>query len=82
MIKRKDDFWLVRHEINYKMQEDSEYKVWYSGTVSYTHLVHPLTLVAGIKIGKKLKVPCICEIRDLWPESFIAHNILKRTIPY
>ena len=31
--------------------------------------VHPLTMVAGIKIAKKLKVPCICEIRDLWPEA-------------
>ena len=31
--------------------------------------VHPLTLVAGIRIAKKLKVPCICEVRDLWPEA-------------
>lgn len=39
--------------------------------------VHPLTLVAGIKIAKKWKIPCICEIRDLWPESFVAYGILK-----
>lgn len=31
--------------------------------------VHPLTLVAGIQIGKKYNIPCICEIRDLWPEA-------------
>lgn len=31
--------------------------------------VHPLTLVAGIQIGRKYKIPCICEIRDLWPEA-------------
>ncbi len=31
--------------------------------------VHPLTMVAGIQIAKKMKVPCICEIRDLWPEA-------------
>ena len=31
--------------------------------------VHPLTLVAGIRIAKKMKVPCICEVRDLWPEA-------------
>lgn len=31
--------------------------------------VHPLTLVAGIKIARKFGVPCICEIRDLWPEA-------------
>ncbi|MFQ7110036.1 MAG: glycosyltransferase family 4 protein [Anaerovoracaceae bacterium] len=39
--------------------------------------VHPLTLVAGIKIAKKVNVPCICEIRDLWPETLIDLNILK-----
>ena len=40
--------------------------------------VHPLTLVAGIKIAKKFGVPCICEVRDLWPESLVAYEILKR----
>jgi len=40
--------------------------------------VHPLTLVAGIKIAKKYGIPCICEIRDLWPESIVAYGSLKR----
>jgi glycosyltransferase involved in cell wall biosynthesis len=40
--------------------------------------VHPLTLVAGIKIAKKFSVPCICEVRDLWPESIVAYGSLKR----
>lgn len=40
--------------------------------------VHPLTLVAGIKIAKKYGVPCICEVRDLWPESIVAYSSLKR----
>lgn len=39
--------------------------------------VHPLTMVAGIKIAKKLNVPCICEIRDLWPEAIFAFNKVK-----
>lgn len=39
--------------------------------------VHPLTLVAGIKIAKKFEVPCICEIRDLWPEAIFAFSKLK-----
>lgn len=34
--------------------------------------VHPLTMVAGIKIAKKYHIPCICEIRDLWPEAIFA----------
>ncbi|AJD92259.1 hypothetical protein JMA_29420 [Jeotgalibacillus malaysiensis] len=40
--------------------------------------VHPLTLVAGIKMAKELGVPCICEVRDLWPESIVAYGALKR----
>lgn len=34
--------------------------------------VHPLTMVSGILISRKLKVPCICEIRDLWPEAIFS----------
>lgn len=40
--------------------------------------VHPLTLVAGIKLAKKFNVPCICEVRDLWPESMVAYGILEQ----
>ena len=37
--------------------------------------VHPLTLVAGIRLAKCFGVKCICEIRDLWPESIVAYGI-------
>lgn len=40
--------------------------------------VHPFTLIAGIKIAKKFNVSCICEVRDLWPESIIVYGNLKR----
>ncbi len=40
--------------------------------------VHPLTLVAGIKIARRFGVPCICEVRDLWPESLVAYGFLKQ----
>lgn len=39
---------------------------------------HPLTMVAGIKIAKKLGIPCICEVRDLWPEVFFMDGIIKK----
>jgi len=37
--------------------------------------VHPLTVVAGIQLAKHFGVPCICEIRDLWPESLVTYGI-------
>ncbi len=40
--------------------------------------VHPLTMVAGIQIAEKFGVPCICEVRDLWPESLVAYDIIGR----
>lgn len=41
--------------------------------------VHPLTMVAGIKIANKLGIPCICEIRDLWPEAIFSFGKLKES---
>lgn len=39
--------------------------------------VHPMTLVAGVKLGKLFNIPVICEIRDLWPEAIFSYNKLK-----
>ncbi len=37
----------------------------------------PLTMLAGLKLAKKFHVPCICEIRDFWPEVFFCNGIVK-----
>ncbi|MCG1027060.1 glycosyltransferase family 4 protein [Virgibacillus halodenitrificans] len=39
---------------------------------------HPFTVFAGIKLAKKFGVPCICEVRDLWPESIVAYGMLNK----
>ena len=38
---------------------------------------HPLTMLAGLKIAKAFKIPCICEVRDFWPEVFFFGGRLK-----
>ena len=40
--------------------------------------VHPWTIQSGLKVAEKYHIPCICEIRDLWPETLISLGILKR----
>ncbi len=35
---------------------------------------HIFVPVVAIFIAKKLKVPCIVEIRDLWPESIVSYS--------
>lgn len=42
--------------------------------IIYASSVHPLTLVAGIQLAKHFGVKCICEVRDMWPESIVAYS--------
>ena len=42
--------------------------------IIYASSVHPLTLVAGIKLARRYGVKCICEVRDLWPESIVEYS--------
>lgn len=46
--------------------------------VIYASSVHPLALVAGIRLAKRYGIKCISEVRDLWPESIVAYGLLKR----
>ena len=39
--------------------------------------VHPLAIVAAIKLGKRFKCKTIGEVRDLWPETLIMFGSLK-----
>lgn len=40
---------------------------------------HPFTMMAGLKLAKHFGVPCICEVRDFWPEVFFYGGRLKET---
>lgn len=42
--------------------------------VIYASSVHPLTLLAGILLGRRFGVPVICEVRDLWPLSIEVYE--------
>lgn len=42
--------------------------------IIYASSVHPLTLVAGIRLAKYFDVECICEVRDLWPETIVEYS--------
>lgn len=45
--------------------------------IIYASSVHPLTLVAGIQLAKGFGVKCVCEVRDLWPETIVAYGIAR-----
>lgn len=54
--------------------------------IIFASSVHPLTLVAGEILANHFKVKCICEVRDLWPETiinlthFTKKNLLMRLL--
>ncbi|MBQ6440297.1 MAG: glycosyltransferase family 4 protein [Mogibacterium sp.] len=57
--------------------------------IIYASSVHPLTLIAGLQLAKHFKVKCICEVRDLWPESIVVlrpsinrHKLLLKILYY
>ena len=45
--------------------------------VVYASSVHPLALVAGIRIARRFGIRCVCEVRDLWPLSLVVFSGLK-----
>ena len=49
--------------------------------IIYASSVHPLACVAGIQIAKKYGIKCICEIRDLWPESIVSYGLAPKWHP-
>ncbi len=38
---------------------------------------HPLTVLSALQIAKKMHIPCVCEVRDLWPEVFFLGGVVK-----
>lgn len=46
--------------------------------IVYGSSAHPLNCVLAIQIAKKYGVPCINEVRDLWPESLTEFEIVKK----
>lgn len=47
----------------------------------YASAGQSLTLVAGIKLAKKLGISCVSEVTDLWPESFVAYGLISEKNP-
>ena len=59
---------------NVKIAAKQYAKQYSKPDIIYASSVHPLTLVAGIELARKFKIKCICEVRDLWPESIVEYS--------
>lgn len=74
--KRVANMWDFYHGLMKHYYEISR-KIW-KPDVILASSVHPLTILAGIRMAKKMGIPCISEVRDLWPESLVAYGSLKK----
>lgn len=82
---KKNRFKRIKNIIDYYFRiarVEKEYvKMTEKPDVIIASSAHPLALLAGQKLAKKYKIECICEIRDLWPESFTSYNLLSVNNP-
>ena len=46
--------------------------------IIYTSTPQPLSALLALKLSKKFKIPCIVEVRDLWPETIVSFGMIKR----
>lgn len=49
--------------------------------VIYTSSPDLFTALSAILLAKFLKLPCVVEVRDLWPESIVEYNGMSRKNP-
>lgn len=49
--------------------------------IIYTSSPDLLTAFSALRLAKKIKVPCVCEIRDLWPLSIVEYTSLTNSNP-
>ncbi len=57
------------------------YKRFEKPDIIYTSSPSPFAAYTAVRAAKKLKVPVIVEVRDLWPESIVAYQHKRRSNP-
>ena len=66
-------------QFGYRLFEASKWfaKNHWKPDIIVASIPHPLAALSALKIAKKYNIPCICEVRDLWPEVFFLGGVVK-----
>jgi len=56
-------------------------KQFSSPDIIYTSSPDPFCAFFAVRLAKKYKIPCIVEVRDLWPESIVCYKRMSRKNP-
>lgn len=76
-----NDLSRIQNMLQYPFNLMRVYKDFEKPDVIYTSSPTPFAAVQAIRLAKRLKVPVIVEVRDLWPESMVAYKGLSRGNP-
>jgi glycosyltransferase involved in cell wall biosynthesis len=49
--------------------------------VIYVSMPHFLAGLAGVIVARRLKVRCVLEVRDLWPETIVQYRLARKHNP-
>ena len=71
----------IKNMIEFPYRFLRTYKRFEKPDVIYTSSPSPFAAAAAVRVAKKLKVPVVVEIRDLWPESIVAYQQRSRKSP-
>lgn len=55
--------------------------VFKSPDIIYTSSPTPFTALSAIILARRLKVPIVTEVRDLWPESVVSYSSIGKNNP-
>ncbi len=71
----------IKNLFEFPMNLGKTVKRFNSPDIIYTSSPDIFTAYKSINIARKFNVPCITEIRDLWPESIICYNKISKNNP-
>lgn len=78
---KRNGFNRIRNMLEFTHNVKKAVKYFDKPDIIYTSSPDPLTVAASIRLAKNYKIPCITEIRDLWPESIVSYNKISKRNP-
>ncbi len=71
----------VQNMLQFPMRLHKAYRQFERPDVIFTSSPTPFGALEAVRLAKKLRVPVVVEVRDLWPESLVAYKGLSRRNP-
>lgn len=78
---QSNGFSRVRNMLDYYFNLRKTVRQYAPPDIIYGSSPQILSIYAGVREARRLCVPCVSEVRDLWPESIVEYNGVSRMNP-